>query len=243
METVKLKYMKLLIILSGIAFLFSSSACNVSKAGLETPPVNDSIVGIYNFLNEAQSESILLELHKNKTYAFSVHGDHYDYYSKGTWEKKGKTIVVNSSVQKKEIPVTITQGYTKSSSPYIQIDDIKNSTGFLFKDIEILTNNDTSKSCYANVGTNCKIKKQDLKSIQIRLIGNTTSAWHPIALTENNNTIKMVVNIDFIPEFYMFFKNKKFIKRGKKLYDPDLNVHYIKGGAKQLKSKAIPAAN
>ena len=232
---VKLKNMKLILILSYIVFLFSSTACNVNKAGFENQAIKDSIVGIYNFVNEAQSESILLELHKNKTYAFSVHGDHYDYYSKGTWEKKGRTIVVNSNVQKEEIPVTITQGYTKSSSPYIQIDDIKNSTGFLFKDIEVLINNDTSKSCLANVGSNCKIKKQDLKSIQIRLIGNTTSAWHPIELAENNNTIKMVVDIDFIPEFYMFFKNKKFIKRGRNLYDPDLSVYYKKGRLKDVK--------
>ena len=227
--------MKLLLILSCIVVFFSTSARNVNKAGFERESINDSIVATYHFVNEAQSESILLELHKNKTYAFSVHGDHYDYYSKGTWERKGRTIVVNSSVQKKEIPVTITQSFTKSGSPYIQIDDIKNSTGFLFKDIEVLINNDTSKSCLANVGSNCKIKKQDLKSIQIRLIGNTTSAWHPIELTENNNTIKMVVDIDFIPEFYMFFKNKKFIKRGRNLYDPDLSVYYKKGRLKDVK--------
>lgn len=231
----KLKYMKRLIIFSCIVFLFASNACNVNKAGFETKAIKDSIVDTYNFVNEAQSEFIVLELFKNNSYAFSVHGDHYDYYSKGTWEKKERTIVLNSNVQKKEIPITITQSYTKSTSPYIQIDDIKNSTGFLFKDIEILTNNDTSKSCYANVGTNCKIKKQDLKSIQIRLIGNTTSAWHPIELVENNNTIKMVVDIDFIPEFYMFFKNKKFIKRGRKLYDPDLSVYYKKGRLKDVK--------
>ena len=227
--------MKLLLILSCIVVFFSTSACNVNKAGFERESINDSIVATYHFVNEAQSESILLELHKNKTYAFSVHGDHYDYYSKGTWERKGRTIVVNSSVQKKEIPVTITQSFTKSGSPFIQIDDIKNSTGFLFKDIEVLINNDTSKSCLANVGSNCKIKKQDLKSIQIRLIGNTTSAWHPIELAENNNTIKMVVDIDFIPEFYMFFKNKKFIKRGRNLYDPDLSVYYKKGRLKDVK--------
>jgi len=236
----KLKYMKRIIIFSCIVFFFSSSACNVSKAGFETKAVKDSIVSTYNFVNESQTETILLNLYRDSTYDFAVHGDHYDYYSKGTWEKKTRTIVLNSTVQKKEIPVTITQSYTKSGSPYIQIDDIKNSTGFLFKDIEILTNNDTSKSCLANVGSNCKIKKQDLKSIQIRLVGNTTSAWHPIDLAENNNTIKMVVNIDFIPEFYMFFKNKKFIKRGRKLYDPDLSVYYTRGGLKNVKTKVIP---
>lgn len=232
---IKLKYMKLLIIFTCIIFFFSTSSFNVKKESFETKAINDSIVATYHFINESQSESILLELYKNSTYAFSVHGDHYDYYSKGTWERKRRTIVVNSNVQKKEIPLTITQSYTKSSSPYIQIDDIKNSTGFLFKDIEILTNNDTSKSCYANVGTNCKIKMQDLKSIKIRLVGNTTSAWHPIELAENNNTIKIMVDIDFIPEFYMFFKNKKYIKKGRKLYDPDLGVYFKKGRLKDVK--------
>ena len=227
--------MKLLIIIPCIIFFFSGNSLDIKKNCLETEAINDSIVATYNFVNESQSESISLELYKNNTYAFSVHGDHYDYYSKGTWDRKRRSIVLNSHVQKKEIPITIAQSYTKSNSPYIQIDDIKNSTNFLFKDIEILTNNDSSKSCYANVGTNCKIKKQDLKSIQIRLVGNTTSAWHPLVLDENNNTIKIMVDIDFIPEFYVFFKNKKFIKRGRKLYDPDLNVYYKKGSLKSVK--------
>lgn len=238
---VKLKYMKLLLVASCIVFLFSNSSCTVSKGGSQEETTSDSTV--YSFVNEAESETILLKLYKNHTYTFAAHGDHYDHSSKGTWAKKGGTIVVNSTVQKKQIPITITQGYTKSSSPYIQIDDIKNSEGFLFKDIEILTNNDTSKSCYANLGSNCKIKKQDLKSIQIRLIGNTTSAWYPIALAENNNTLKMVVDIDFIPEFYLFFKNKKFIKKGGKLYDPDISVYYKKGGLEDLKKKATPGTN
>ena len=222
-----------------IVFFFSGNSLDIKKDFFETAAKKDSIFAVYHFLNNTQTESIILKLYKNNTYAFAVHGNHYDYYSKGTWQKNKGTIVVNSFIQKKEIPVTITQSYTKSGSPYIQIDDIKNSTGFLFKDIEVLTNYDTSKSCYANVGSNCKLKKQDLKAIQIRLIGNTTSAWHPIELAENNNTIKMVVDIDFIPEFYMFFKNKKFIKKGRKLYDPDLGVYYKKG----LLKKAIVPVN
>jgi len=232
---IKLKYMKLLMIVPCIVFFFSGSAFNVKKEYFEKAAINDSIVATYHFVNESQSESILLELYKNNTYTFSVHGNHYDCYSKGTWDSKKRTIVLNSNIQKKEIPITITQSYTNSNSPYIQIDDIKNSTGFLFKDIEILINNDTLKSCYANVGTNCKIKKEDLKSIQIRLVGNTTSAWHPLVLDENNNTLKIMVDIDFIPEFYLFFKNKKFIKRGRKLYDPDLGVYYKKGSLKSVK--------
>lgn len=235
LKMVKLKYMKQLIVLSCIVFFFLSSACNVNKAGFESKAVKDSIAATYSFVNEAQAQTILLNLYRDSTYDLALHGDHYDHYSKGTWEKKGRAIVVNSMVQKKEIPITITQSFTKSGFPYIQIDDIKNSTGFLFKDIEILINNDSSKSCYANVGNNCKIKKEDLKSIQIRLIGNTTSAWHPIKLAENNNTLKITVNIDFIPEFYMFFKNKKYTKKRGKLYDPDLGVYFKKGPLETLK--------
>jgi hypothetical protein len=218
-----------------IIFFFSGNALEIKKNCFQTETKKDSIVAVYHFINKAQKESIALELYKNNTYTFSVHGDHYDYYSKGTWEKNKDTIVVNSFIQKKEIPITITQSYTKTNSPYIQIDDIKNSTAFLFKDIEILINKDSSKSCYANVGSNCKIKKEDLKSIKIRLVGNTTSAWHPIELAENNNTLKIMVDIDFIPEFYVFFKNKKFIKRWRKLYDPDLDVYYKKGRLRSVK--------
>jgi hypothetical protein len=213
-----------------IVFFFSGNAFDVKNKFLITEPENDSIFATWHFVNEADANTILLKLYKNKTYDYAVHGDHYDYYSKGTWEKKGRNIVVNSLVQKKAIPVTITQSHIKSASPYIEIADIKNSTGFLFKDIEILINNDSSKSCYANVGTNCKIKKDDLKSIQIRLIGNTTSAWHPVELTGNNNALKITVDIDFIPEFYVFFANKKFRKKWGKLHDPDLHVDFKKGG-------------
>jgi hypothetical protein len=44
-----------------------------------------------------------------------------------------------------------------------------------------------------------------------------------------------MVDIDFIPEFYVFFKNKKFIKRWRKLYDPDLDVYYKKGRLRSVK--------
>lgn len=229
--------MKLLIIIPCILFFFTGNAIDRKKNYFETTSKNDSIVAVYHFKNDVQNELIVLELYRNNTYAFSVHGNHYDFYSKGTWQKNKRTIVVNSFVQKKEIPITITQSYTKSNSPYIQIEDIKNSTSFLFKDIEVLTNYDSSKSCYANVGSNCKLKKQDVKSIQIRLIGNTTSAWHPITFADNNNTLKIAVDIDFIPEFYVFFENKVFKKKGRKLYDPDLEVYYKKGRLKSEKVK------
>jgi len=219
--------MKRLIIIPCVVFFFSSSAFNAAKADAK----KDSIYATYHFINAAQADTLLVYFYKNKTYKLSVHGDHYDYYSKGTWSKRGRTILVTSNVQKKEIPITITQSRSNSNSPYVQIDDIKNSTNFLFKDIEILiNNNDSAKSCLANVGSNCKIKKEDLKSIKIRLVGNTTSAWHPVELTGNNNTLKISVDIDFIPEFYFFYKDKKFMKRGRKLYDPDMSVSYTKGG-------------
>lgn len=220
--------MKPLMMIPCIALLFAGSLKAAAK--------KDSIYATYHFINEAQADTLLVYFYKNKTYKLSVHGDHYDYYSKGTWMKKGRNIFVTSSVQKKEIPLTITQSHTKSASPYIQIDDIKNSTNFLFKDIEILiNNNDSAKSCLANVGSNCKIKKEDLKSIKIRLVGNTTSAWHPVELTGNNNTLKISVDIDFIPEFYFFYKDKKFMRRGRKLYDPDMSVSYTKGGLEVVK--------
>lgn len=222
--------MKQFKIITCIVLLFIAGACNTAKAGVN----KDTIYATYHFVNEAQAEKIIVHFYKNKTYDYAVHGAHYDYYSKGTWKKKGRNIVVNSDVQKKNIPLTITQSHTNNGSPYIQIDDIKNSANFLFKDIEILINNDSSKSCLANVGTNCKIKKEDLKSIQVRLVGNTTSAWYPIELTDKNNTLKIVVNIDFIPEFYLFYNNKKFVKKWGKLYDPDMGVNYEKGGFKTL---------
>jgi hypothetical protein len=224
--------MKQLKIITCIVFFFTANAFNAAEAA----PVKDSIYATYHYINESQADTLLVHFYKNKTYKLSVHGDHYDYYSKGTWTKKGRNIVVSSNVQKKEIPITITQSHTNNASPYIQIDDIRNSTNFLFKDIEILiNNNDSAKSCLANVGSNCKIKKEDLKSIRIRLVGNTTSAWHPVELTGKNNTLKIVVDIDFIPEFYLFYSNKKFVKKWGKLYDPDMNVNYTKGDVKRVK--------
>lgn len=227
--------MKPYVIISCFFLFISASSFKATNDFFETKAKKDSIVATYHFVNGAQAQTIVMHLYKDKTYSLAVHGDHYDYYSKGTWQKKGRTYVVNSNVQKKEIPITITQSYTKSSSPYIQIEDIKNSTGFLFKDIEILTNYDSTKACLANVGSNCKIKKEDLKSIQIRLVGNTTSAWHPVVLADNSNTIKISVDINFIPEFYFFYKDKKFMKKGKKLYDPDMNVYYEKGDMEKEK--------
>lgn len=220
------------------AFLFLASSFTVKKRYVESKVINDSIIATYNYVNKYRTQSVLLKLYKDKSYTFSVWTHmQEEHFSNGTWERKGNSFILNSSIQQHEIPIVVTQSKSNSESEFIKIEDIYNKAGIYLRTIEIMTNYDTSKSCYPTVNDHCKIKRQDIKSIQLKLGDDNTSAWYPIKLNENNNTIKVVVDIDFVPEFYIFFKNKKFIKKGRKLCDVEYNTYFNKGPFKKWKKR------
>jgi hypothetical protein len=230
--------MRVIIVLIFSAFSFSVNALNIS-AYSRTEIASDSIYAIYNYISQYGTEAILLKLYKNKTYVFLVnsHFNRQQHFSKGSWERKGNYFILNSAIRQKEIPITIIQSNSGSESEYINIEDITNDAGAFLRTVEMMTNNDTSKFCYPNLDNNCKIKKRDLKSIQLKFENNTTSAWHTINTTEDFNSIKIVENIDFNPDFYIFFSDKKFMIQGQKLYDSERNTYFHKGPFKKLKSR------
>ena len=229
--------MKVISIFTCIVFFFSASAFNANKKYHQTNAIGDSIVATYNYVNKYQTEGILLTLYKNHTYTFSVviHMLH-EMISKGTWGKNGNGFILNSAVQQKEIPITVILSDSTVESEYIKIEDVTNNTGAFLRTVEMMINYDTTKLCYPNIDNDCKIKKQELKSIRLKLENNTTSNWYPINSTVNYSNLKIVVNIDFNPDFYIFFKDKKFIKKGRKLYDSEHNTYFNKGGFKNKKS-------
>jgi hypothetical protein len=186
--------------------------------------LGDSIYAKYVFVSHSDEGSITLVLKKNNTYSYTLDNHLESFFSSGNWIIRKGALILNSFIQKDNLPVTIKEKKLISSSEFLEIDWVKNLNSDVVKDAQILINGDTSNTCMPVFKNDCRIKREGLTSILIRLSNNIISKWQNIKSTSSTN-IEITVNITFPLSTYIFFNKEKFIILGEKLYVvPQKNV-------------------
>lgn len=210
--------MQVLVSIIFYSLIFINGSCVVTKTVQpRIAATSDSVYAEYRFISPYKNgfESIVLKKDKTYNYVLENHIQHFS--SAGKWEIRKDTLVLNSAVQKNDLPIIVKEDSIYNNAEYLQIDWVKNLQGDVMHDATIFINGDTSKSCMPVFENSCKIKKGDLKSLQIQLSNNVTSQSYTLKST-NTNHLTITVYLNYSLGMYIFFSNDKFIISGKKLY-------------------------
>jgi hypothetical protein len=175
----------------------------------------DSIYAYY--INTAPGglalESITFK--KNHTFTYLSGNDIQQISTKGTWKKIKDTFIVNSFVQRNNLPISIRE-FNDAASDTLIFDWVKNPNGDIMKGASIFINGDTTKG-YMPVLDECRFVKGTVKKIRLTFDNSTSSKWYYL---ENRNAARVAVTINVNEPLveYIFFHQMKFLVRQDRLY-------------------------
>ena len=172
-------------------------------------------------------ESIILYTNGRFHYSFRHHI--YEMFSSGKWVIENKILLLNSIFQKDDLPIKILLNETKSNTEYGSFEWIRNSNRDILKDAQVRINYDTLNSCMPIFEAQCKFKRKEIQSIQVKLSNNVTSKWYKVQQSEKLTNIVITADIDFPLESFVFFDNVKFMLSGNKLYATKGKTIYVNG--------------
>jgi hypothetical protein len=186
------------------------------KARLSSEDVKDGVLLKYHVVSEFDG-GVVLRLYKNKQYRYDVETSNYQGFGMGIWTSSDSEFVLNSFLQKENVPIKITYLDSVSASERIHKIGMQipvNLNGERLPDSRIFLNDD---SIYAFpyfdtvVGSPIRVSR-----IRVDFGDGYTSRWTPIAPMAGKQLL-IIAQIDFIPASYIVFKNERFRKTPKSL--------------------------
>src|SRR5947207_8272440 len=115
-----------------------------------------------------------LLLKNDNSYEYKVGTDLSNQFSSGTWKKKGKFLILNSSIQKDGLPIKIAYGSNGTFEKDFRIAVIKNIKGDFIPGF-VLVNNDSNK-CDPSLGF-CNESFDKINRVKVLLENGMSSKW------------------------------------------------------------------
>ena len=163
---------------------------------------------LYRYAYECSDSycEITLTLYKDNNYKYEVKSFMRDVFSSGKWTKKNNILIINSFIQKNEVPVKLV--YSNDTSGMIKnfpISIVKNKKNELLLDGLVRINND-SLQCLPMSGV-CIGDYKSIDSLKIVFDNGLSSRWLKV---ENKNFKKIipVVQTDLSISSYIPLKRR-----------------------------------
>lgn len=183
----------------------------LKKANLTKQDVDDGVVLKYQYIGDVEG-GVALRLFKNQQYRYDLITSGYEVFSSGIWTFNDSEFILNSFLQKEDVPIKI--NYLDSISSPERIHKIGmqipvNLKGERLSDSRIFLNDD---SAYAFpyfdtiVGTHARIDR-----IKVAFGNGFESKWIPLTLMPGKQLL-VIAQIDFPLTSYLVFQNKRFKK-------------------------------
>lgn len=186
----------------------------------------DSTYATYQYRDSDGFSGTDISLNYNKNFYYSTGTDLQQFFSKGTWFIIKDTLILRSSIQKDEIPITI-KVVSEEPQDSLIIDQVKNMNQDIVKDATVYFNNDTLKRCMP-VFNECTAIRHGIRKIKLTFNNNALTKWHELGNIENGK-IQVIVNVDFSLDNYKFLADKKYLIKKEGLYELREEVSNING--------------
>lgn len=219
-----------LIILLFINYLFSSCFC------LQAQNMSSKICGSYYYTAADSLSGVRLSVNKNGTFSYTAGGDIQSANSYGKWIMKKDTLVLNSSIDRNAIPITVEEIMVDSLSGRV----ILNLQNVLDGDIIggiIRLNGDTTKECIPLFLTGCSHDVGTIKNFRVDFINGTYSRWYDLKNLKAN-LIKITSDVRDIEA--MQIVNQKYLYRNGKLFPtPSVRVTELNKDGNLVKREIV----
>lgn len=156
-----------------------------------------------------------LKLFKDGKYEYEEGTHMQKYHSSGKWTLKGDILTLNSSINRKNIPVTIREKIVDSLKENISFSLVKNLDGDIM-DAIFYFNGDTTRYCIPLLESGCDKKVGTIDSFKIGFSHESYTPWFKLK-NKKNNLLDVSANVHDVLALYLFFDDEKFIYKDGKL--------------------------
>lgn len=171
----------------------------------------ERVRSVYNYVSPPHGRGELL-LYQNGTfyYRHSVAMQNEDVFSRGTWFKKGDTLVLDNAIKIGQIPIQLS--YSMDSSQLLdgfRVGVVKNLKGEEMPDGLVAINRD-SNICLPSYGGMCREEYKSIDSIKVVFENGLSSGWLKIA-DRPFVLVTPIVQTNFLLSNYLVYDQKKFL--------------------------------
>lgn len=222
-----------------ISFLLLFSIPLLSCAQLKSNKVAD-ISGKYNYVATDSLSGMTLNINKDGSFSYSVETDVSTMHTSGRWSLIKDTLIINSSIDQKNIPISIKEEAVDSIGTNVRIELPYNLDGEAMDDAAFNFNNDTTQACIPFWNPSCNIKIGSIHSLRLELSNGVSSKWITLK-NKKANHLMVTVNIHGTLGSYLFLTNEKYLYRDGKLYPlPIIEVtEYDMRSGKEVKREVV----
>lgn len=194
------------------------------------------IWGSYYYSATDSLSGIKLDLNKNGTFFYTAGGDIESMHSLGKWILRKDTLVLNSSIDRNAIPISVKEQKADTLKDRMVI-SLQNSIDGEVVEAIIRLNSDTTTECIPLFGTGCDHKLGAIKNFRVDFNNGTYSKWYEVK-NKMANLIKIIVNIKEITA--MPIVNQRYLYRNGKLYNtPPIEVTELDRDGNLVKREII----
>jgi len=157
----------------------------------------DSVAGVYRRYEHPQGESFVwatLLLKKDGTYRYRMGACVESYLSEGRWKRTGKTVALESFLQKDNIPAEICYEGNSTIKVDSNVIDVENSLQHLVFGAYVLVNGDSVK-CLASMGL-CNGSFTTIDSVKLQYENGMSSAWMKVQGKHRKIGIRVLTDAD-----------------------------------------------
>jgi hypothetical protein len=218
-----------------LVLLLSICIPSLSCAQLLKPKTLSRVIGKYNYVAADSLSGIRLELNKDGNFLYSAGGDLQTMYTSGKWSFNRDTLIINSSIDKKNIPIVVREEIVDSIKTNIRVELVRNLNGESMDDAVFRFNSDTTKECIPFLESGCDIKIGSIDNLRIELNNDVSSKWIRIK-NKKTNLLKVTVGIRDTLGSYLFLVNQKYLYKNGKLYPlPITQITELNRSGEQIK--------
>jgi len=127
-----------------------------------------SVAGTY--CKTEKFAGICLQLKIDSNYLYSQGTDIHTSTSNGIWKIKKDTLILNSSIQKNNLAISIQEITSQKSDSLVFIEIPTNLSNDLMPDATIYINDDTLKHCMPAFINDCRFLKRAIKKNTCRVV-------------------------------------------------------------------------
>lgn len=175
------------------------------------------VTGRYKYISTDSLSGIRLELTKDGMFQYSAGGDVQTMYSSGKWKLNKDTLIMNSSIDRKNIPIAVKEEIVDSIRTNVKVELVQNLDGEALENAVFRFNNDTLNECVPFFESDCGLKIGSINNLRVELNNGVSSKWVELK-NKRANLLKVTVSIHGMLGSYLFLVNQRYLYKNGSLY-------------------------
>lgn len=217
-----------------IVMMLILSIVNLSMGSAQTvaPGNNNTIAGSYRYMALDSLSGIKINIDADGGFKYTVSTDVNTMHTSGRWRLIRDTLIISSSIDQKNIPISVNEEVVDSIKKHVSIEMPHNLDGDTMDEAVFNFNNDTIRNWIPFWEPDCNMEIGSIDNLRLDLNNGASSTWIKLKNKKANHLI-VSVDIHGMLGSYLFLKDLKYLYKQGKLYPlpiTEITEHDMRSG-------------